>query len=96
SFLGQEEFKIPIRGTLDKPEVDKSAFDTNMKQLGENLKNRAVETSLDMLFNGLLGGKVPRPVQPGLSQPPPSQPFARPRSPQSQPLAPPPAPQPMQ
>ncbi|MFM7593015.1 MAG: hypothetical protein ACKO85_14605, partial [Isosphaeraceae bacterium] len=38
SFLGQEEFKIPIRGTLDKPEVDKSAFDTNMKQLGENLK----------------------------------------------------------
>ena len=60
SFLGTEQFKIPIRGTLDKPEVDKEALDLTMKQLGENLKNRAVDTSLDMLFNGILRGKVPR------------------------------------
>lgn len=60
SFLGTEQFKIPIRGTVDKPEVDKTAFDLTMKQLGENLKNRAVDTSLDMLFNGILRGRVPR------------------------------------
>jgi hypothetical protein len=80
SFLGQEEFKIPIRGTLDKPEVDKTAFDTNMKQLGENLKNRAVETSLDMLFNGLLGGRVPRPNIAPPGQPPITQPLPGPRT----------------
>ena len=92
SFLGQEEFRIPIRGTLDKPEVDKSAFDSNMKQLGENLKNRAVETSLDMLFNGLLGGRVPRPVQPGANNLPQNQPVAPPTT-RNQP---PPPPRPMQ
>lgn len=73
SFLGQESFKIPIRGTLDKPEVDKTAFDANMKQLGENLKNKAVETGLDMLFNGVLGGRVPRFI-PNPNQPPQPQP----------------------
>lgn len=62
SFLGQESFKIPIRGTLDKPEVDQTAFDANMKKLGENLKNKAVESGLDMLFNGILGGRIPRPA----------------------------------
>ena len=73
SFLGTEQFKIPIRGTLDKPEVDKEAFDLTMKQLGENLKNRAVDTSLDMLFNGLLRGKVPRFI-PGPNDPQPPAP----------------------
>ena len=94
SFLGQEEFRIPIRGTLDKPEVDKSSFDANMKQLGENLKNRAVETSLDMLFNGLLGGRIPRPVQPGSNNLPLNQPIAPPTTRNQTP--PPPAPRPMQ
>jgi len=60
SFLGTEVFKIPIRGTIGNPEVDQRSFDANMKQLGENLKNRAVDTSLDMLFNGILGGRIPR------------------------------------
>lgn len=79
SFLGKESFKIPIRGTLDKPEVDQTQFDTNMKQLGENLKNRAVETGLDMLFNGVLGGRVPRFI------PNPNQPQSPPSPPQPQP-----------
>jgi hypothetical protein len=70
SFLGQEQFKIPIRGTLDKPEVDKTAFDATMKELGEKLKNRAVDTGLDMLFNGILRGKVPRFI-PNPNDPPP-------------------------
>ena len=70
SFLGQEQFKIPIRGTLDKPEVDKTAFDATMKDLGEKLKNRAVDTGLDMLFNGILRGKVPRFI-PNPNDPPP-------------------------
>ena len=91
SFLGQEEFKIPIRGTLDKPEVDKTAFDTNMKQLGENLKNRAVDTSLDMLFNGILGGRIPRPNIAPPGQPPINQPLPGPRTVPP----PPPVPQPV-
>lgn len=72
SFLGTEVFRIPIRGTIGRPEVDQAAFDANMKQLGENLKNRAVDTSLDMLFNGILGGRVPRfiPVPGRDAQPP--------------------------
>jgi hypothetical protein len=72
SFLGTEEFRIPIRGTIAKPEVDQAAFDANMKRLGENLKNRAVDTSLDMLFNGILGGRVPRFIpNPNQPAPPP-------------------------
>jgi|GEM_PF-5619748 len=76
SFLGTEVFRIPIRGTIARPEVDQSTFDANMKQLGENLKNRAVDTSLDMLFNGILGGRVPRFIPgPGReAQPPQPQP----------------------
>lgn len=72
SFLGTEVFKIPIRGTIGRPEVDQTSFDANMKQLGENLKNRAVDTSLDMLFNGILGGRVPRFIPgSGRNEPPP-------------------------
>lgn len=74
SFLGTEVFKIPIRGSIGTPEVDQSAFDANMKQLGENLKNRAVDTSLDMLFNGILGGRVPRFIPGSERNAPPPQP----------------------
>lgn len=69
SFLGEELFKIPIRGTIDNPEIDKTAFEATMKQLGENLKNRAVDTGLDMLFNGIMRGKIPRPLPNGNNPP---------------------------
>ena len=59
-FVGPAMIRVPIRGTLDKPEVDRQAFNLGMKETGRSVLERSVTRGAVVLFDLLT-----RPRDPG-------------------------------
>lgn len=58
--------RVPIRGTMDKPEIDQEAFKLGMKQMGASVLEQAVPQGINDLINIFR-----RPVDPNAPPPPP-------------------------
>ena len=65
-IAGTTKIKVPIRGTLKKPEIDREAFDLALKDMGRSLLEGAVTQGAAALFQRLTQGR-----DPNLPPPPP-------------------------
>jgi translocation and assembly module TamB len=65
-IAGTTKIKVPIRGTLQKPEIDRKAFDLALKDMGRSLLEGAVTEGAAALFQRLMQGR-----DPNLPPPPP-------------------------
>jgi translocation and assembly module TamB len=65
-IAGGVKVRVPIRGTLDKPEVDKEAFRLGMKDLGKTVLGRGAFSGAAALLE-----RLTRPREPDAPPPPP-------------------------
>ncbi len=63
--------KVPVGGTLSKPQVDKEAFRTAMQDLGKTLLRRGAVRGATELLMRLTAPRVRPAAEPGEPQPPP-------------------------
>ena len=63
-LAGDARIKIPIRGTLKAPEIDKQAFNLGMKDLGKSMLDRTVGQGLSELIRSMADRIPARPATP--------------------------------
>lgn len=63
-LVGDARIKIPIRGTLKAPEIDKQAFNLGMKDLGKSMLDRTVGPGLSDLIRSMADRIPARPAIP--------------------------------
>ena len=66
-LAGDARIKIPIRGTLKAPEIDKQAFDLGMKDLGKTMLDRTVGPGLSDLIQSMAERAKANPPAPRLT-----------------------------